>query len=49
MYIKLHTGKIFEPKFWKDALNVYDVGMYNSVVKFAVRLATELNKTLKSV
>ncbi len=49
IYIKLHTGKMFEPKFWTDALNVYDIGMYNSVVKFVIRLTTELNKTLKPV
>ena len=49
IYMKLHTGPMFEPKFWTDAVNLYDISVYNSSIKFILELSKELNKTLKSI
>ena len=49
IYIKLHVGKMFEPKRIINAVNYRDVSLYNTIVHFSMEIARELNSALKTV
>ena len=49
IYIKLHVGKMFEPKSMINAVNYRDISLYNTIVHFSMDIARKLNTALKTV
>ena len=49
IYLRIHSGKMFEARTFKNSLNVSDLYIYYSVLNFIIEIAESLNKSLDNI
>ena len=49
MYIRFHTGNMFEPKLFKSPLDYNMLKEYYDIIKFVLNVTKEINKVIENM
>ena len=49
MYIRFHTGGVFEPRLFKSSLDYDMLKKYYDIIDFVFKVTREINKVIENV